>query len=409
MANVVVGITGGIAAYKSASLIRLVSEASNNVQVVATANAQRFIGQITLEALSKNPVEVVNPGLYTDVDQVKHITIAKKADCIVVAPATASFIAKIAAGIADDLLTSTVLAATCPVLIAPAMHTEMWLNAATVSNVSTLKLRGIEIIEPAVGRLTGADAGVGRLAEPEEIFASVERSLAGGLLKGFRVLVTTGGTRERIDAARYVGNYSSGKQGFAFARAAFELGADVKVIAANAKTDDLNTFSVDEVSTAAELETKIMSHIDEFDLLIMAAAVADYRPKNIFPGKLKRSALGSEISIELVANEDVLAAVTSRLRADRSNATVVGFAAEASVDLVHSGLEKMKAKGCDFMFVNDIASGEVFGSDDNSGCLFYTSGSKAVAGTKIVVAREVLRTVASDIIEKRKNSTIDSF
>ena len=402
MANVVVGITGGIAAYKSASLIRLISEASNSVQVVATANAQRFIGQITLEALSKNPVEVVDPDLYTDVDQVKHITIAKNADCIVVAPATASFIAKIAAGIADDLLTSTVLAATCPVLIAPAMHTEMWQNAATVSNVATLKLRGIDIIEPAVGRLTGADAGVGRLAEPEEIFARVERSLAGGLLKGFRVLVTTGGTRERIDAARYVGNYSSGKQGFAFARAAFELGADVNVIAANAKTNDLNTFSVEEVSTAAELETRIMSQIDEFDLLIMAAAVADYRPKNTFPGKMKRSELGSEISIDLVANEDVLVAVTSRLRTDGLNATVVGFAAEASADLVNLGLEKMKAKGCDFMFVNDIADGQVFGSDDNSGVLVYPSGSQPVAGSKIEVARTVLGLVASKVVEAKK-------
>ena len=401
MANVVVGITGGIAAYKSASLIRLVSEASNSVQVVATVNAQRFIGQITLEALSKNPVEVVDPDLYTDVDQVKHITIAKSADCIVVAPATASFIAKIAAGIADDLLTSTVLAATCPVLIAPAMHTEMWQNAATVSNIATLKQRGIEIIEPAVGRLTGADTGVGRLAEPEEILARVKRTLAGGLLKGFRVLVTTGGTRERIDAARYVGNYSSGKQGFAFARAAFELGADVKVIAANAKSTDSNTYSVEEVSTAAELETKIMSHINDFDILIMAAAVADYRPKTAFPGKVKRSELGSEISIELVANEDVLAAVTTRLRADGSNATVVGFAAEASADLVNLGLEKMKAKGCAFMFVNDIASGEVFGSDDNSGVLVYPAGSQPVAGSKIEVARTVLRLVATKVIKAK--------
>ena len=402
MANVVVGITGGIAAYKSASLIRLVSEAGNSVQVVATANAQRFIGQITLEALSKNPVEVVDPDLYTDVDQVKHITIAKNADCIVVAPATASFIAKIAAGIADDLLTSTVLAATCPVLIAPAMHTEMWQNAATVANVATLRKRGIEIIEPAVGRLTGADTGVGRLAEPEEILARVERTLAGGLLKGFSVLVTTGGTRERIDAARYVGNYSSGKQGFAFARAAYELGADVCVIAANAESSDSNTYSVEEVSTAAELETKIMSHINEFDLLIMAAAVADYRPKTAFPGKLKRAELGSEISIELVANEDVLAAVTTRLRADGSSATVVGFAAEASADLAHLGFEKMKAKGCDFMFVNDIASGKVFGSDDNSGVLVYPSGSQLVAGSKIEVARAVLGLVASNVIKAKR-------
>jgi phosphopantothenoylcysteine decarboxylase / phosphopantothenate---cysteine ligase len=193
VANVVVGVTGGIAAYKSASLVRLFSEADHNVQIVTTMNAQRFIGNVTLEALSKNPVEVVDPDLYTDVEQVKHIAISKNADCIVVAPATASFIAKIAAGIADDLLTSTVLAATCPVLVAPAMHTEMWQNAATIANIETLRQRGIEIIEPAIGRLTGSDSGIGRLAEPKEILARVQRSLGSGLLRGFRVLVTTGG------------------------------------------------------------------------------------------------------------------------------------------------------------------------------------------------------------------------
>lgn len=404
MANVVVGVTGGIAAYKSASLVRLLSEADHNVQVVATINAQRFIGQITLEALSKNPVEVVDPDLYTDVEQVKHIAIAKSADCIIVAPATASFIAKIAAGIADDLLTSTVLAATCPVLIAPAMHTEMWQNAATISNVATLKQRGIEIIEPESGRLTGGDSGIGRLAEPKEIVARIQRSIGVGLLKGLRVLVTTGGTRERIDAARFIGNYSSGKQGFAFANAAFELGADVKVVAANTGDFGSSAYSVEQVSSAAELESKVISHVGEFDLLIMAAAVADYRPKNAIQGKLKRSDLGSEIIIELVANTDILANVTSRLRVDDSKATVVGFAAEASGDLARIGLEKLKAKGCDFIFVNDISTGEVFGSDQNTGILVYPLGSQTITGSKIEVARAVLGIVSSKVVKENRGS-----
>ena len=201
-----VGVTGGIAAYKSAALVRLFSEAGHSVQVVATNNAFKFIGKSTLEALSGNSISVVDPDLFTDVEQVKHIAVAKSADLIVVAPATASFLAKMASGIADDLLTTTVLAATCPVVVAPAMHTEMWENKATVSNIETLKNRGVTIVWPAVGRLTGEDSGAGRLAEPEEIYETALASL-GGPLKGKRVVVTAGGTREPIDAARFIGNF----------------------------------------------------------------------------------------------------------------------------------------------------------------------------------------------------------
>lgn len=397
MANVVVGVTGGIAAYKSASLVRLLSEADHSVQVVTTVNAQRFIGNVTFEALSKRAVEVLDPDLYTDVEQVKHISIAKNADCIVVAPATASFIAKIASGIADDLLTSTVLAATCPVLVAPAMHTEMWQNAATVANIATLRQRGVEIIEPASGRLTGSDTGVGRLAEPEEILERVQRIVGGGALEGLRILVTTGGTRERIDAARFVGNYSSGKQGFAFARAAFEMGGEVKVIAANAEDQNSRSYELERVSSAAELASKIGSEVGSFDLLIMAAAVADYRPKTSTTGKLKRSSLGPEIQLDLVANPDILAEVVSLLRAAGSKALVVGFAAEASEDLVGLGYSKLKAKGCDFMFVNDISDGGVFGADENTGVLLSDLGATKISGSKIEVARAVLNEVASKV------------
>ena len=402
MANVVVGVTGGIAAYKCASLVRLISEANHSVQVVTTMNAQRFIGNVTFEALSKNPVEVVDPDLYTDVEQVKHIAIAKNADCIVVAPATASFIAKIAAGIADDLLTSTVLAATCPVLVAPAMHTEMWQNAATIANIVTLKQRGVEIIEPTSGRLTGSDTGIGRLAEPEEILVRVQRCLGGGLLKGVRVLVTTGGTRERIDAARFIGNYSSGKQGFAFARAAFEMGAEVKVIAANSEYPETRSFSLETVSSTAEMANKISSEIGNFDLLIMAAAVADYRPKHPNSGKFKRSELGAEINLELIANPDLLRDVVTRLRSEGSKAIVVGFAAEASGDLVKLGLAKLKSKGCDFLFVNDISGGQVFGSDENTGHLVHDSGSNTVSGSKYDVAKAALSIVATKVVEANR-------
>ena len=403
MANVVVGVTGGIAAYKSASLVRLISEADHNVQIVTTINAQRFIGNVTLEALSKNPVEVVDPDLYTDVEQVKHIAISKNADCIVVAPSTASFIAKIAAGIADDLLTSTVLAATCPVLVAPAMHTEMWQNAATIANIKTLRQRGIEIIEPAIGRLTGSDSGIGRLAEPEEILARVQRSLGSGMLRGSRVLVTTGGTREQIDVARFIGNYSSGKQGFAFAKAAFEMGADVRVIAANTGDSDSSNFMQEAVSTTEELAERISSQIGTFDLLIMAAAVADYRPEHPFSGKLKRSELGSNIQLDLVANPDVLAGVVTRLKSSGSKAIVVGFAAEDSGDLVNLGLSKLNAKGCDFVFVNDISNGQVFGSDENTGVLVHDLGSNVISGTKIEVAQAVLGIVASKVVEANRD------
>jgi len=404
VANVVVGVTGGIAAYKSASLVRLFSEADHNVQIVTTMNAQRFIGNVTLEALSKNPVEVVDPDLYTDVEQVKHIAIAKNADCIIVAPATASVIAKVAAGIADDLLTSTVLAATCPVLVAPAMHTEMWQNAATIANIETLIQRGIEIIEPAIGRLTGSDSGIGRLAEPEEILARVQRSLGSGILRGLRVLVTTGGTREQIDVARFIGNYSSGKQGFAFAKAAFEMGAHVRVIAANAEDSDSSSFVQEQevVSTTEELAERISSQIGTFDLLIMAAAVADYRPEHPFSGKLKRSELGSNIQLDLVANPDVLAEVVARLKSSGSKAIVVGFAAEDSGDLANLGLSKLNAKGCDFVFVNDISNGQVFGSDENTGVLVHDLGSNVISGSKIEVAQSVLGIVASKVVEANR-------
>ena len=391
-----VGVTGGIAAYKSAPLIRLFSEAGHSVQVVATNNAFKFIGKTTLEALSGNPVSIVDPDLFTDVDQVKHIALAKSADLVVVAPATASFIAKMTSGIADDLLTTTVLAATCPVIVAPAMHTEMWENKATTANIETLTLRGITIVWPAVGRLTGEDSGAGRLAEPEEIFETALAAL-GGPLSGKRVLVTAGGTREPIDAARFIGNFSSGKQGVAFARAAKLLGADVELIAANIDDSLTSGLKTINVGSALELSQALEAKFGSYDILVMAAAVADYKPIESTSTKLKRSELGQELNLSLVANPDILAETVKRLRSSASKAVVVGFAAEASNDLESLARIKLTAKGCDYLIANDISDGKVFGKDHTELVLVSQSGSSSFQGSKQSVAKDVLSLIASNM------------
>ena len=396
MANVVVGVTGGIAAYKSAPLIRLFSEAGHSVQVVATENAFNFIGKSTLEALSKNPVSIVDPDLFTDVDQVKHIAIAKNADLIVVAPATASFIAKVAAGIADDLLTTTVLAATSPVVIAPAMHTEMWQAASTVSNIKTLESRNFSIVSPGVGRLTGEDTGIGRLAEPQEIFDTALASL-NGPLSGFSVCVTAGGTREPIDAVRFIGNYSSGKQGIAFARAAKHLGAKVVIIAANIDEESLTGFDYIYVKTAAELQSELMDQIGSIDLLIMAAAVADFSIQNPSLEKIKRSEVGESLNLTLSANVDILKEFVQTSKAASRKVLTVGFAAEAGGSLEQLGQAKLQAKGCDFIVANDVSNGAVFGSSETKVLLISKEATSAHQGTKLGVANAVLGHVASKV------------
>jgi phosphopantothenoylcysteine decarboxylase/phosphopantothenate--cysteine ligase len=396
VANVVVGVTGGIAAYKSAALIRLFSEAGHTVQVVATNNAFKFIGKTTLEALSGNPVSIVDPDLFTDVDQVKHIALAKSADLVVVAPATASFLAKMTSGIADDLLTTTVLAATCPVIVAPAMHTEMWENKATVANMETLESRGVTIVWPAVGRLTGEDSGAGRLAEPEEIFETALACLSGPL-SGKRVLVTAGGTREPIDAARFIGNFSSGKQGVAFARAAKLLGAEVELIAANIDDSLTSGLRTTPVGTALELSNALAAQSGQYDVLVMAAAVADYKPSESTSSKLKRSDLGERLEISLVVNPDILSETVAALKKSGSTSLVVGFAAETGEDLEALAKNKLAAKGCDYLVANDISDGKVFGKDDTELLLVSKSGSKRFQGLKQSVARDVLSFIASNM------------
>jgi phosphopantothenoylcysteine decarboxylase/phosphopantothenate--cysteine ligase len=398
LANVVVGVTGGIAAYKSAALIRLFTEAGHSVQVVATTNATRFIGTTTLEALSHNKVQIVDPDLFTDVEGVKHVALAKAADLIVVAPSTASFLAKVSAGIADDLLTTTVLTASCPVIIAPAMHTEMWENRATQQNISTLKDRGIFIVDPGVGRLTGDDSGVGRLADPENIFTAANAMLGDKPLAGVRVLVTTGGTREKIDPARFVGNFSSGKQGVAFARAALEMGASVRVIAAN--VDDSLMLGLEHVKvvSAIELEKSVNESLGTFDLLVMAAAVADFSPTLVANEKIKRTVDGENIEISLKANPDIVAAVASNLRGSASDAVIVAFAAESGKDLEALAKTKLQSKKCDFVVANSISSGEVFNSNQNSVVLVSQERSASFTGSKIEVARAVLEIVSSKVV-----------
>jgi phosphopantothenoylcysteine decarboxylase/phosphopantothenate--cysteine ligase len=406
LANVVVGVTGGIAAYKSAALVRLLSEAGHNIQVVATANATRFIGTTTLEALSHNKVQIVDPDLFTDVEGVKHVSLAKSADLIVVAPATASFLAKVSAGIADDLLTTTVLTATCPVLIAPAMHTEMWENPATRQNVATLKARGIRIVDPGVGRLTGEDTGVGRLAEPESIVSAVNALLGERSLEGVRVLVTTGGTREKIDPARYIGNFSSGKQGLAFARAASQMGASVNVIAANVDDSLLAGLEYVSVVSASDLEKKLNEAVGSFDLLIMAAAVADYSPVSVSGEKIKRATTGDSLEISLKVNPDIVAAVAAKAKAITSDVVTVAFAAESDEDLEALAKKKLKTKGCDFIVANNIGLGEVFGSDQNSVLLVSERESLSFSGSKTEIARAVLEIVSSKVAASRTGDSV---
>jgi phosphopantothenoylcysteine decarboxylase/phosphopantothenate--cysteine ligase len=398
LANVVVGVTGGIAAYKSAALVRLFSEAGHSVQVVATVNATRFIGTTTLEALSHNKVQIVDPDLFTDVESVKHVALAKSAHLIVVAPATASFLAKVTAGIADDLLTTTVLTASCPVILAPAMHTEMWENPATQQNISTLRDRGVHIVDPGVGRLTGEDTGVGRLAEPESILATASALLGEQKLEGVRVLVTTGGTRERIDPARFVGNFSSGKQGLAFARAALEMGASVKVIAANVDQSLLQGINHLNVVSASDLDTSLNDAIGSFDLLVMAAAVADFSPSKVSDVKIKRVVAGEKIDISLTANPDIVAGLAERSRSTGSGAVILAFAAESGDDLEGLAKKKLQSKKCDFVVANSISSGEVFGSDQNSVLLVSDGESARFSGSKLEVARAVLDIVSSKVI-----------
>lgn len=396
--HVIVGVTGGIAAYKATGIIRLLTEAGHSVKVIPTQNALRFIGATTLEALSHNSVDA---DLYTDVADVKHVALAQEADLIIIAPATAAFLGRYAAGIADDLLGNILLATHAPIVVAPAMHTEMWQHPSTVQNVATLESRGVHILQPGVGRLTGSDSGPGRLPEPQEIVDFSMLAMGHRDLEGKSFLVTAGGTHENIDPVRFIGNRSSGKQGIAIANAAAKRGAQVTLIAANIGLKMNDSIKVVPVETATELQQAVLENLSKSDCLIMAAAVSDYRVANQADTKLKKSELGEAFSLELIANPDVLALAVKSIK-DQGNSTIsVGFAAETVLiadDLEDLARKKLASKNCDVIVANNVANGAVFNSDANS-VLILTSkgGAFSASGTKSGVAEQLLD-VISDML-----------
>ncbi|MEU7589720.1 bifunctional phosphopantothenoylcysteine decarboxylase/phosphopantothenate--cysteine ligase CoaBC [Micromonospora sp. NPDC049230] len=372
-ASIVLGVGGGIAAYKACELLRLFTESGHQVRVVPTASALRFVGAPTWAALSGQPVA---DDVWTDVHEVPHVRLGKRADLVVVAPTTTDLLAKAAHGLADDLLTNTLLTARCPVLLAPAMHTEMWEHPATVANVATLRSRGVWVIEPAVGRLTGADTGKGRLPDPAEIFAVARRLLARGDfapadLAGRRLVVTAGGTREPLDPVRFLGNRSSGKQGYAFARAAVARGARVTLVAANVSLADPAGVDLIRVGTTAELREATLKAAVEADAVVMAAAPADFRPASYAPGKIKKSDDGVAPTIELVTNPDIAAELGRRKRPEQ---LLVVFAAETG-DAEANGRAKLARKRADLIVVNEVGPDLVFGADTNTVTVIGADGS----------------------------------
>ncbi|MFG2051741.1 bifunctional phosphopantothenoylcysteine decarboxylase/phosphopantothenate--cysteine ligase CoaBC [Micromonospora sp. NPDC048935] len=372
-ASIVLGVGGGIAAYKACELLRLFTESGHQVRVVPTASALRFVGAPTWAALSGQPVA---DDVWTDVHEVPHVRLGKQANLVVVAPTTTDLLAKAAHGLADDLLTNTLLTARCPVLLAPAMHTEMWEHPATVANVATLRSRGVRVIEPAVGRLTGADTGKGRLPDPAEIFAVARRLLARGDsapadLAGRRVVVTAGGTREPLDPVRFLGNRSSGKQGYAFARAAVARGARVTLVAANVSLADPAGVDLVRVGTTAELREATLKAAVEADAVVMAAAPADFRPATYAAGKIKKSDDGVAPTIELVTNPDIAAELGRRKRPEQ---LLVVFAAETG-DAEANGRAKLARKRADLIVVNEVGPDLVFGADTNTVTVIGADGS----------------------------------
>ena len=387
--NIVVGITGGIAAYKAVGVVRALVLAGHSVQVVATDNALRFVGRPTLEAISRNPVHTE---LYEGVAEVRHVAIGQAADLIIVAPATADSIAKLAHGFAADLLGNTILASTAPLVVAPAMHTEMWQNAATVANIALLRDRGVTIVGPESGQLTGKDSGPGRMSEPDDIVAAALAVLVPKTLAGKRVVVTAGGTREALDPVRFIGNRSSGKQGVALALAAAARGASVTLIGANLEVHAPASVEVVHVGSTLELASAVAEAATSADIVIMAAAVADYRPETVAEGKIKKETQGDTLQLTLVKNPDIL----QRLAASRpAGQIVVGFAAETESDreaLLTLGRAKIARKGADYLVLNTVGWAEGFATDGNTIVVLNAAGDIVgeATGTKASVAGRIL-------------------
>ena len=389
--NLVLGVGGGIAAYKSCDLLRRFQDAGFDVTVVPTPASLNFVGRATWEALSGKRVFTE---VWENVENVNHVSIGDSADYIVIAPATADLIARLAMGRADDLLTNTVLASTAKKLIVPAMHPKMWLNSATVSNVSTLRSRGFIVMEPAIGRLTGKDSGIGRFPENTEILNKFFQELANNRdLLGVKILITIGGTREDIDDVRFIGNRSSGKQGRAIAEAALARGAEVTVI--NANTSEIAGAKNINIKSAEELQRALNSEFGNCEVLIMAAAVADAKPKTVIPGKIKKSGL---TAIDLAPNPDLLAEMAQK----RDRQLLVGFAAEAE-NLLTEGRRKLSAKGIDLIYANQISNGAIFGSDITSGYLLWQEGGQIKEREVTEVTKSELASQLLNLIQHKLN------
>jgi phosphopantothenoylcysteine decarboxylase/phosphopantothenate--cysteine ligase len=396
---IVVGVTGGIAAYKTVQLVRILVTGGHDVHVIPTADALKFVGLTTWEAISRNPVTI---SVHEDVAEVRHVALGRKADLVIVAPATANTLAAMTAGLADDLLGTTLLATSAPVVVAPAMHTEMWRHPATTANVETLRSRGVHIVGPADGPLTGGDSGPGRMSEPEQIAAfALSVVSADGDLADLRVAVSTGGTREPIDPVRFIGNRSSGRQGAAIAVAAADRGAHVRLVAAHVDEGALAEASVHpriaiiRVGTAGELGSAMREAAVGADAVVMVAAVADYRVAEVADRKLSKED-GPLQTLALVPNDDILAGLVSERAAGQ---TVVGFAAETpddEADLLERGRRKRRRKGVDLLVVNEVGWNAGFESSDNRVIVLGADDEVAAeaSGTKRAVADAVWDAVA---------------
>jgi len=408
--RVVLGVGGGIAAYKAAELLRRFAESGHDVTVVPTRAALHFVGAATWAALSGKPVSAE---VWDDVADVPHVRLGQQADLVVVAPATADLMARAAAGLADDLLANVLLTARCPVVMAPAMHTEMWLHPATQANVASLRERGVVVLDPAVGRLTGADSGPGRLPEPQAIYdacvavldASRRPATRARDLSGATVVISAGGTREHLDPVRFLGNSSSGKQGYALATTALARGASVVLVSANVALPDPAGVTVVRVTSAEDLRQAVHAHAVGADVVVMAAAVADFRPVALAEHKIKKDdAGGVPDPIALERTADVLAELVSHRDTARTHQVIVGFAAETgdeTATVLDHGRAKLARKRCDLLVVNDVGSGRVFGTDDNEVVILGSDGSE------VLVTRESKQAVSDavwDAVVARRGS-----
>ena len=419
--RVILGVGAGIAAYKSCELLRLLTESGHQVRVVPTPDALRFVGEATWAALSGQPVTT---DVWTGVSEVPHVRIGQGADLVLVAPATADLLARAAAGMAGDLLTATLLTARCPVLYAPAMHTEMWEHPATQANVALLRRRGAIVLEPAVGRLTGRDSGPGRLPEPAGIFAAATRLLARGAvadadLAGRRVVVSAGGTREEIDPVRFIGNWSTGTQGYALASTAVARGAEVTVVAANVALPDPAGTKLTRVVSAREMHEAVLAAAEAANAVVMAAAVADYRPAARSAAKIKKDGQPPE-PLRLTENPDILAGLAAARKAREAarsahdperaglvppaplSQILVGFAAETDTS-PEQARAKLERKGCDLLVVNPVGNGLGFGTPDNEAVVYGADGTVTPVSRG---PKEALADVIWDLVAERLSESL---